>query len=93
MGVVENMAWFTGDDGHRYELFGSGGGAELAEKLGVPLIGQVPFVPAVREGGDVGVPVVVSDPASEVAGAFDAIAGWVVVSGPEAALPPELTIR
>jgi ATP-binding protein involved in chromosome partitioning len=92
-GVVENMSWFTGDDGHRYELFGSGGGRELADKLGVPLIGQVPFLPAVREGGDVGVPVVVSDPGSEAAAALDGIAGWVVAHGPKRRFRKELTIR
>jgi ATP-binding protein involved in chromosome partitioning len=93
IGVVENMTWFTGDDGHRYELFGSGGGQELADKLGVPLVGQVPFVPALREGGDVGVPVVVRDPTSEVAAAFDGIAGWVAAHGPKRRFRPELTIR
>ena len=51
-GVIENMSWFTGDDGKRYELFGSGGGAELADELGVPLLGQLPLIPALREGGD-----------------------------------------
>ncbi|HWE71335.1 MAG TPA: P-loop NTPase, partial [Acidimicrobiales bacterium] len=51
-GVIENMSWFTGDDGTRYELFGSGGGEQLAGELGVPLLAQVPLVPAVREGGD-----------------------------------------
>lgn len=56
-GVIENMSWFVGDDGRRYELFGSGGGAELAENLGVPLVAQVPFVPELREGADLGFPV------------------------------------
>ena len=93
MGVVENMSWFTGDDGHRYELFGSGGGRELAERLGVPLIGQVPFVPSLREGGDVGVPVVVGDPTSEAAAALEAIAGWVAGRGAKRRFRPELTIR
>ena len=51
-GVVENMSWFTGDDGTRYELFGRGGGQALADDLGVPLLGQVPLVPALREGAD-----------------------------------------
>ena len=93
MGVVENMSWFTGDDGRRYELFGSGGGEELAAKLGVPLIGQVPLVSAVREGGDIGVPIVVSDPMSEAAQAFDHIASWVAAKGPKRRFRPELTIR
>jgi ATP-binding protein involved in chromosome partitioning len=93
MGVVENMSWFTGDDGRRYELFGSGGGQELADKLGVPLIGQVPFVPSLREGGDVGVPIVASDPESEVALALEAIATWVAARGAKRRFRPELTIR
>ena len=44
-GIIENMSWFTGDDGKRYEIFGSGGGQELADELGVPLLGQLPLVP------------------------------------------------
>jgi len=56
-GVIENMSWFTGDDGTRYELFGSGGGAELAEQLDVRLVGQVPLVPELREGADSGDPI------------------------------------
>jgi ATP-binding protein involved in chromosome partitioning len=73
-GVIENMSWFTGDDGTRYELFGSGGGERLAAELDVPLLGQIPLVPAVREGGDTGTPIMVSDPQSEAAGAFRALA-------------------
>src|SRR3954451_24410258 len=73
-GVIENMAWFTGDDGTRYELFGSGGGAVLAEALSVPLLGQVPLVPALREGGDTGAPIVVSEPDSEASRIFASIA-------------------
>ncbi len=61
-GVIENMSWFTGDDGKRYELFGRGGGEALAADLGVPLLAQLPFVPALREGGDVGRPVVADRP-------------------------------
>ncbi|MDP8954146.1 MAG: Mrp/NBP35 family ATP-binding protein, partial [Actinomycetota bacterium] len=73
-GVIENMSWFTGHDGTRYELFGAGGGAALAERLGVPLIGQVPLVVELREGGDTGRPLVVSDPEGEVARAFASVA-------------------
>ncbi len=73
-GVIENMSWFTGDDGTRYELFGSGGGEGLAQRLGAPLLGKVPLVPALREGGDVGTPVVVSEPEGEAAAAFAEIA-------------------
>ena len=73
-GVIENMSWFTGDDGTRYELFGAGGGAELAERLDVPLVGQVPLVQALREGADTGRPVVVTDPDGEASAAIRAIA-------------------
>jgi len=73
-GVIENMSWFTGEDGKRYEIFGSGGGAELAEKLNVRFVGQVPLVSALREGSDSGQPIMVTDPDSEVARAIRALA-------------------
>jgi ATP-binding protein involved in chromosome partitioning len=73
-GVIENMSWFRGDDGKAYEIFGSGGGRELADTLGVPLLGQVPLVPELREGGDVGRPIMVTDPGSEAAQVFTEIA-------------------
>jgi ATP-binding protein involved in chromosome partitioning len=92
-GVIENMSWFTGDDGTRYELFGAGGGAQLAAELEVPLVGQVPLVPALREGGDVGLPVTVSDPDGEASKAFDAIAAFIVANGPKRVYRSELTIR
>ena len=47
IGVIENMSWFIGDDGVRYEIFGAGGGEQLAALLEVPLLGQLPLVPAV----------------------------------------------
>ncbi len=72
-GVIENMSWFTGDDGTRYELFGSGGGQTLADRIGVPLMGQVPLVPALRDGADRGEPVAV-DPSTEVGSVFAEIA-------------------
>jgi ATP-binding protein involved in chromosome partitioning len=74
MGVIENMSWFTGDDGKRYELFGAGGGEELANRLGVPLIGQVPLVPELRAGADAGAPIVASDPDGEASRVFARIA-------------------
>jgi ATP-binding protein involved in chromosome partitioning len=92
-GVIENMSWFTGDDGKRYELFGQGGGESLAADLGVPLLAQLPLVAALREGGDVGRPVVVADPTSEVAAAFEALAKAIVARGPSRVFRPELTIR
>ncbi|MBA3654949.1 MAG: Mrp/NBP35 family ATP-binding protein [Actinobacteria bacterium] len=82
-GVIENMSWFTGDDGKRYEIFGRGGGAELAERIGVPLLGQVPLVPALREGGDIGLPITVAEPDSEAAQAFVTLADAVHALGPK----------
>lgn len=73
-GVIENMSWFTTDEGRRYEIFGSGGGEALARDLGVPLIAQIPLVPALREGSDEGSPVVASAPDSEIARAFHELA-------------------
>lgn len=55
-GVIENMSVFINEAGTRYELFGSGGGQELASMAGVPLIGSVPIEPAVSLGGDTGSP-------------------------------------
>jgi ATP-binding protein involved in chromosome partitioning len=92
-GVIENMSWFTGDDGKRYELFGSGGGEALAAQLGVPLLAQLPLVAALREGGDVGRPITATDPASEAAVAFEALAKTIVTRGATRVFRPELTIR
>ena len=68
--VVENMSWFRGEDEKRYDIFGSGGGEALGNELDVPLLGQVPLVTELREGGDVGRPIVVSNPESEAASIF-----------------------
>ncbi len=78
-GVIENMSWFTGDDGKRYEIFGSGGGQHLADELGVPLLGQLPLVPALREGGDDGRPIAAVDPDSEAGQLFHEIARRIAV--------------
>ncbi len=90
MGVIENMSWFTGDDGKRYDLFGSGGGQLLADDLKVPLLAQLPFVPKLREGGDAGLPICVSDPESEVAHAFEHLAKHVDANRPA---PPRQRYR
>jgi len=92
-GVIENLSWFTGDDGKRYELFGAGGGRQLADELEVPLLGQVPLVPDVRVGGDEGTPVRVADPEGEAARAFDALADALVDLGPARVYRRELTVR
>jgi ATP-binding protein involved in chromosome partitioning len=92
-GVIENMSWFTGDDGTRYELFGSGGGTSLARELGVPLMAQIPLVPALRQGGDIGVPVMVADPDGEAAKAFTRLAEQMVGLGPARVYRQELTVH
>jgi len=71
VGVLENMSYFRGDDGKRYDIFGSGGGRSLAEKLNVPLLGEIPLDPKLRELADVGAPVVLQVPDSEVAQQLD----------------------
>lgn len=59
LGIVENMSYFVCDGcGRRHHLFGQGGGQRLAETSSVPFLGEVPMEPAVREGGDNGIPVV-----------------------------------
>jgi ATP-binding protein involved in chromosome partitioning len=91
-GVIENMSWFTGDEGTRYELFGAGGGAILADKLEVPLIGRVPFVPDLREGGDIGTPITISEPKGEAAHAFAQIAAHIVEHPPTKRRNPALKL-
>ena len=63
LGIVENMAYFTPPDlpDRRYYLFGKDGGKHLADTYNVPLLGQIPIVEAIREGGDIGVPAVLDD--------------------------------
>jgi ATP-binding protein involved in chromosome partitioning len=85
VGVVENMSWLELPDGARMELFGSGGGQAVADSLAastgtrVPLLGQIPIDQRVREGGDIGAPVVLTAPDSPAAvalrGVADTLAG------------------
>jgi len=78
-GVVENESYFVCDGcDKRHELFGSGGGAKVAEMAGAPLLAQLPLHPAVREWGDAGTPVVQASPGSESAKAFAALAERLV---------------
>ena len=76
-GIVENMSYLELEDGTRVDIFGTGGGKEMAQSLGVPFLGSVPIDPEVRKGGDSGVPIVVSYPDSPVAQALNQIAGDV----------------
>jgi ATP-binding protein involved in chromosome partitioning len=92
IGVIENMSWFRGDDGRAYEIFGSGGGQELADHLGVPLLGQVPLLPELREGGDTGAPIVATQPDSEVAQVFRSIAEQIEAIAPRKIYKKELKL-
>jgi ATP-binding protein involved in chromosome partitioning len=74
LGVAENMSHFVDATGQKVPIFGSGGGIATAERLGTVLMGQVPLIAAIREGGDKGTPVVVGDPSGEAAAVFRAIA-------------------
>jgi ATP-binding protein involved in chromosome partitioning len=80
VGVVENMSWLDLPDGSRMELFGSGGGQAVADSLTtatgarVPLLGQIPIDQSVREGGDEGMPVVLTAPSSPAALALRGVA-------------------
>jgi ATP-binding protein involved in chromosome partitioning len=85
IGVIENMSGFTTEDGRHYDLFGTGGGTELANQLGVPLLGRVPLDPNVVNGGDEGLPVVTEDPNGPAGSAIRSIAGRLVELIPPAA--------
>ena len=88
LGVVENMSYLELPDGARLEVFGKGGGAQLAEMAGVPLIGAIPLDPSVRAGGDEGRPVVVSNPDLAAAQALKGVAEKVAALLSVAALQP-----
>jgi ATP-binding protein involved in chromosome partitioning len=74
LGVVENMSYFVGEDGKRYDLFGRGGGQKLAKEMGVPFLGEIPIDPRVSACGDAGDPIVHKHPDSPVAIAYMALA-------------------
>lgn len=90
VGVVENMSWFVAPDtGARYEVFSGGGGAVLANELGVPLLGQIPLESSVAQTGDDGLPVVAARPDSPAAQALSEVADAVAAALPAAAHAPE----
>jgi ATP-binding protein involved in chromosome partitioning len=93
LGVVENMSYFIAPDtGARYHIFGEGGGPKLAQEYGVPFLGSVPLGMEVREGGDKGVPVVVSAPDSAQARSFRSVAEEVARQVSIEAMKPELVV-
>jgi ATP-binding protein involved in chromosome partitioning len=75
LGVVENMSYFVCTNcQHEADIFGHGGGEQMAADLGVPFVGRIPLYQQIREGGDSGVPLVIGDPDSPAARAFMAAA-------------------
>jgi ATP-binding protein involved in chromosome partitioning len=75
LGVIENMSYFVCPQcQHESDIFGSGGGERMAAELGTPFIGRIPIYQPIREGGDAGVPLMISEPDSPAAQAFMAAA-------------------
>lgn len=91
LGIIENMSYFVGDDGKRYEIFRHGGGRKLAEEAGVPFLGEIPIDPRVTVCGDNGDPIVHQVPDAPVSKAYLELAGLVsrelAKSGPPPTLP------
>jgi len=79
IGVVENMSYHVCSGcGHRSDPFGHGGGARMAGEVGIPFLGEIPLVSAIRETGDTGEPIVLADPDGPQSKAFQEIARRVV---------------
>jgi len=75
LGIVENMSYFACTQcGHEADIFGHGGGEQMATDLGVPFVGRIPIYQPIREGSDAGVPLMISEPDSPAARAFMAAA-------------------
>jgi ATP-binding protein involved in chromosome partitioning len=75
LGIIENMSHFVCPNcSHEADIFGSGGGERMAQELGVPFLGRIPIYQPIREGGDAGVPLAISEPSSPAAQAFMAAA-------------------
>jgi ATP-binding protein involved in chromosome partitioning len=79
LGIIENMAWFTPEElpQNKYYIFGKDGAKELAERLNVPLLGQIPIIQGIREGADYGHPASLQAN-SELSSLFIALAGRIV---------------
>jgi ATP-binding protein involved in chromosome partitioning len=94
LGVIENMSYFTGDDGKRYDIFRSGGGAKLAAEIGVPFLGELPLDPRVAECGDTGEPIVRKYPDSPIARSYLKLAATVIAESekPSSAPLPEVQL-
>lgn len=95
LGIIENMSYFVGDDGKRYELFRAGGGQKLAAEIGVPLLGELPIDPRVAECGDTGEPIVSKYPDAPISQAYIHLATTVIntmLQQPDSAALPEVQL-
>ena len=90
LGIVENMSYFTGDDGKRYNIFRHGGGRKLAAEAGVPFLGEIPIDPRVAECGDAGEPIVQKHPESPIARSYQELAKTVQKELENQGAAPEL---
>jgi ATP-binding protein involved in chromosome partitioning len=90
LGIVENMSYFTGEDGKRYEIFRHGGGKKLAVEGRAPFLGEIPIDPRVAECGDDGDPIVHKHPDSVIAKAYLALASTVIKELAKVDQSPEL---
>lgn len=90
LGIIENMSYFVGEDGKRYEIFRHGGGKKLAQEAGVAFLGEVPIDPRVAECGDRGEPIVSKHPDSPAAKAYQTLAGVVAQAAANAGQPEAL---
>jgi ATP-binding protein involved in chromosome partitioning len=86
-GVIENMSGFTTPSGERFQIFGEGGGQELADELDVPLLGKVPLTMPLREHADSGTPLVIEDPDDPASQAIRHAARGLIAMAAPATLP------
>lgn len=82
IGVVENMSDWVDSDGVEHSMFGTGGGADVASRLGVPLLGTIPLTPSVISAGNNGMPVALGDPSDPAAIALEGVVDAVIASAP-----------
>jgi ATP-binding protein involved in chromosome partitioning len=90
LGIVENMSYFMGEDGRRYEIFRHGGGKKLAAEAGVPFLGEIPIDPRVTECGDAGDPIVHKYPDAAVSRSYRDLAATVIQGLQQSQAGPEL---
>lgn len=83
IGIIENMSGYVDSSGERHQIFGEGGGQQLADKLDVPLLGKVPLEEDLREASDTGEPLIVSNPDAPAAQAIDQAARGIIARTPK----------